>query len=240
MGFRLSPRTTASLIHVFDIVHFEFTYTIISNICLSFFTETEEEIAAPLYLNENHLNNRIARSIDPYSYYWNDLKRGDPSHLLRFAKRSGGMDDHMLRFAKKSGDDHFLRFAKSGMDDHMLRFAKKSAGDDHFLRFAKGGMDDHMLRFAKSGMDDHMLRFAKKNSMDNHFLRFARNYNDHMLRFAKSGMDDHMLRFAKKDDPEMAEQAIEETDGGKMDLAKRWYYTRGARGQMNDHMLRFA
>merc|ERR1712045_294501 len=147
-------------------------------------SETEEEIAAPLYLNENHLNNRIARSIDPYSYYWNDLKRGDPSHLLRFAKRSGGMDDHMLRFAKKSGDDHFLRFAKSGMDDHMLRFAK-------------------------SGMDDHMLRFAKKNSMDNHFLRFARNYNDHMLRFAKSGMDDHMLRFAKKDDPEMAEQAIE-------------------------------
>ena len=89
------------------------------------------------------MNNRIARSIDPYSYYWNDLKRGDPSHLLRFAKRSGGMDDHMLRFAKK-------------------------------------------------------------------------------------------------DDPEMAEQAIEETDGGKMDLAKRWYYTRGARGQMNDHMLRFA
>merc|ERR1712045_259198 len=148
-------------------------------------SETEEEIAAPLYLNENHLNNRIARSIDPYSYYWNDLKRGDPSHLLRFAKRSGGMDDHMLRFAKKSGDDHFLRFAKSGMDDHMLRFAKKSAGDDHFLRFAKGGMDDHMLRFAKSGgMDDHMLRFAKNN------------YNDHMLRFAKSGMDDHMLRFA--------------------------------------------
>jgi len=64
-------------------------------------SEAEEEIAAPLYLNENHLNNRIARSIDPYSYYWNDLKRGDPSHLLRFAKRSGGMDDHMLRFAKK-------------------------------------------------------------------------------------------------------------------------------------------
>ena len=57
---------------------------------LSFFTETEDEIAAPLYLNENHLNNRVARSIDPYSYYWNDLKRGDPSHLLRFAKRSGG------------------------------------------------------------------------------------------------------------------------------------------------------
>ena len=59
---------------------------------LSFFTETEDEIAAPLYLNENHLNNRVARSIDPYSYYWNDLKRGDPSHLLRFAKRSGGKD----------------------------------------------------------------------------------------------------------------------------------------------------
>merc|ERR1711863_196283 len=110
---------------------------------------------------------------------------GDPSHLLRFAKRSGGMDDHMLRFAKKSvGDDHFLRFAKS------------------------------------SGMDDHMLRFAK-------------NY------------DDHLLRFAKKDDPEMAVELPEveesnDVDDSKMDLAKRWYYTRGSRGQMNDHMLRFA
>jgi len=199
-------------------------------------SDAEEEIAAPLYLNENHLNNRIARSIDPYSYYWNDLKRGDPSHLLRFAKRSGGMNDHMLRFAKKSvGDDHFLRFAKSsGMDDHMLRFAKKrSQGDDHFLRFAKGGMDDHMLRFAKSGMDDHMLRFAKKSNMDDHFLRFAKHY------------DDHLLRFAKKDDPEMAVELpeVEESnddDDSKMDLAKRWYYTRGSRGQMNDHMLRFA
>ena len=81
-------------------------------------------------------------------------------------------------------------------------------------------MDDHMLRFAKSGMDDHMLRFAKNN------------YND------------HLLRFAKKDDPEMAqavaEAETEESDDGKMDLAKRWYYTRGSRGQMNDHMLRFA
>merc|ERR1712045_143876 len=161
-------------------------------------SETEEEIAAPLYLNENHLNNRIARSIDPYSYYWNDLKRGDPSHLLRFAKRSGGMDDH------------------------MLRFAKKSVGDDHFLRFAN-----------KSGMDDHMLRFAKKSNMDDHFLRFAKNY------------DDHLLRFAKKDDPEMAVELPEveesnDVDDSKMDLAKRWYYTRGSRGQMNDHMLRFA
>ena len=155
------------------------------------------------------MNNRIARSIDPYSYYWNDLKRGDPSHLLRFAKRSGGMDDHMLRFARKSvGDDHFLRFAKSS------------------------GMDDHMLRFAKSGMDDHMLRFAKKSNMDDHFLRFAKNY------------DDHLLRFAKKDDPEMAVELpeVEESndEDSKMDLAKRWYYTRGSRGQMNDHMLRFA
>merc|ERR1719492_651037 len=99
---------------------------------------------------------------------------------------------------------------------------KKSVGDDHFLRFAKrSGMDDHMLRFAKSGMDDHMLRFAKK-----------------------SNMEDHFLRFAKKDDPEMAVELpeVEESndEDSKMDLAKRWYYTRGSRGQMNDHMLRFA
>ena len=81
---------------------------------LFFFTENEEEVA-PLYLNSNHLNSRVARSAEPYYYsYWNDLKRGDPSHLLRFNKRGGMQDDHLLRFAKKY-DDHLLRFAKNPM-----------------------------------------------------------------------------------------------------------------------------
>ena len=38
--------------------------------------------------------------------------------------------------------------------------------------------------------------------------------------------------------PEVEES--NDVDDSKMDLAKRWYYTRGSRGQMNDHMLRFA
>merc|ERR1712141_819194 len=76
-------------------------------LCFGFFhvihaneNENEEEVA-PLYLNSNHLNSRVARSAEPYYYsYWNDLKRGDPSHLLRFNKRGGMQDDHLLRFAK--------------------------------------------------------------------------------------------------------------------------------------------
>merc|ERR1712088_441672 len=128
-----------------------------SFLCFGFFhvihaneNENEEEVA-PLYLNSNHLNSRVARSAEPYYYsYWNDLKRGDPSHLLRFNKRGGMQDDHLLRFAKKY-DDHLLRFAKK-QDDHLLRFAKKD--DDHLLRFAKK-QDDHLLRFAKK--QDHLL-----------------------------------------------------------------------------------
>ena len=57
---------------------------------LIFAENPEEEVVSPLYLKENHLNSRFTRSINkPYYWnYWNDLKRGDPSHLLRFNKRS--------------------------------------------------------------------------------------------------------------------------------------------------------
>ena len=57
---------------------------------LIFAEAPEEEVVSPLYLKENHLNSRFTRSVKiPYYWnYWNDLKRGDPSHLLRFNKRS--------------------------------------------------------------------------------------------------------------------------------------------------------
>merc|ERR1712141_506821 len=104
MGLTRSPSPGIKVMNGLDGIK---SVTALLFLCFGFFhvihaneNENEKEVA-PLYLNSNHLNSRVARSAEPYYYsYWNDLKRGDPSHLLRFNKRGGMQDDHLLRFAK--------------------------------------------------------------------------------------------------------------------------------------------
>merc|ERR1712062_426095 len=104
------------------------------------------------------------------------LAEEDSSHLLRFAKSSGS-DDHLLRYAKSADLEHLLRFAKRspGMDDdHMLRYMRRNEDmDDHLLRFGKRQLarSNLMDRFARS-MNDHMLRLSRAD--DGHLLRFNR------------------------------------------------------------------
>merc|ERR1712168_1437271 len=96
--------------------------------------------------------------------------------MLRYARSSGAGQGDQQRVARNP-DEHLLRFAKrsSGMDqDHMLRFMRGGEGvmdEGHMLRFGK--RQPSMERYARSmGGDNHMLRLSRQD--DGHLLRFNR------------------------------------------------------------------
>lgn len=121
---------------------------------------------------------RFAKSSGSDDHLLRYAKSADLEHMLRYARSGTDKADQnmMLRFARNP-DEHLLRFAKRspGMDDdHMLRYMRRNEDmDDHLLRFGKRQLarSNLMDRFARS-MNDHMLRLSRAD--DGHLLRFNR------------------------------------------------------------------
>lgn len=106
----------------------------------------------------------------------------EDSHLLRFNKRSGMVDDDgeeelelpQMRYHRQS-DDHLLRFNRNARMPEEVDSSKR-ATDDHLLRFARQLSDEHLLRPSKRstahGRDAAASRNARYVRQDAHLLRF--------------------------------------------------------------------